>query len=312
MPKTAAEAVKKRRIKRPNYKSFRISKRIKHPKAPIKGSFRLFALSMRTLVKHWRIFGGIVLIYVVLTVILVQGFGVGNSIAGLKAGLQGLSGSNLQRIGGGLSVFTTLIRNTSGAPTDVAGAYQTMLLIVISLVVIWTLRQSLASKVPQVTIRDAFYKSLYPVVPFLLVLLVITLQLLPLALAGFLYNAVIGGGLAVTAIEKGLWIVLLALFALLSFYLVSSSIFALYIVTLPNMTPTVALRSARELVRYRRWIIMRKVLFLPLGLIVMGALIVAPLIFVAPVVAGWVFLVLSTMSLAVVHSYLYSLYRELL
>ena len=57
--------------------------------------------------------------------------------------------------------------------------------------------------------------------------------------------------------------------------------FALYIVTLPDMTPMKALRSARELVRYRRWTVLRKVLFLPLMLLVVAAIIMVPIIILA-------------------------------
>ncbi len=50
------------------------------------------------------------------------------------------------------------------------------------------------------------------------------------------------------------------LLAMLTLIYVKSSLFALYIVTLPDMTPMKALRSARELARYRRWTVLRKIL----------------------------------------------------
>jgi hypothetical protein len=94
--------------------------------------------------------------------------------------------------------------------------------------------------------------------------------------------------------------------------MVSSSIFALYIVTLPDVTPMQALRSARELVRYRRWSIARKVLFLPVSLLVIAAVIMVPVILLVTPASEWVFFILSMLSIAVIHSYMYSLYRELL
>jgi hypothetical protein len=221
------------------------------------------------------------------------------------------SGSSAQVLTS-LTLFSVLLSNTGSTPTEVAGAYQSILLVVVSLALIWGLRQSYAAGKAKTTIRDTFYKGLYPLVPFLLVLLVVGLQLIPALLASFLYNVVIVGGLAVTAVELGLWYVMLAALVLLSLYMITSSVFALYIVTLPNVTPMAALRSARDLVLHRRWVIMRKFLFLPLALLVLAGVIMVPLIIVLPPVAEWVFFGLSMLALAVVHSYMYSLYRELI
>jgi phosphatidylglycerophosphate synthase len=73
-----------------------------------------------------------------------------------------------------------------------------------------------------------------------------------------------------------------------------------------------ALRSARELVRYRRWTILRKVLFLPLLLLIVTAIMMVPVISVVTPLAQWVFFILMMAAIAVVHSYMYTLYRELL
>ncbi len=252
------------------------------------------------------------LVYLILTVVLVKGFGVSSDIGQLKTTILGLFEGTSAQLGASLTLFSILLGNANSTASDVAGAYQSMLLIVISLVLIWALRQSLADKKVKVGVRDAFYKGLYPIVPFLLVLIVIGLQLLPIVVANFLYSVVFGGGLAVTALEQWLWGVLLGLLVILSLYMITSSVFALYIVTLPNVRPMQALRSARDLVRYRRWMIMRKVIFLPIALLILAAMVVIPIIIVSPAVAEWVFFIVSMLGLAIVHSYLYLLYRELL
>lgn len=309
VPKTTAG---KRRVAPPQYKSFRISKRIKQPKPPIKGAFRLFAASIRILVKNWKLFGGISLVYLVLTILLVKGFGVSGNIEEIREiileAVQGKSGQFIT----GITLYGVLLGTANSTNSEVAGAYQSILLLIMSVVLIWALRQSLASKPAIVTVRDAFYKGAYPLIPFLLVLIVIGIQLLPLLIGNFLYGAVIGTGLAVTSIEKALWFMLIGLLSLLSIYLVTSSIFALYIVTLPDTKPLQALRSARDLVLHRRWMIMRKVVFLPVALIVLTGIIIVPLIIVSAPLAEWMFFILSMLTLAVVHSYFYTLYRELL
>ena len=173
-----------------------------------------------------------------------------------------------------------------------------------------SLRQTFAGA--KVSVRDAFYKGLYPLVPFLLVLIVIGIQLFPLGIANFLYGVVITGGLAVTAVEKLLWCVIILLLVIWSFYMVTSSVFALYVVTLPDVRPLQALRSARDLVFCRRWNVMRKFLFLPFALIIICVVIMFPVILFLTPLAQWVFLLLSMASLVVCHAYMYTLYRELL
>ena len=313
-PKSKVQSPKSktRRVKQPVYQSFRVSKKINQPKPPLRGAFRLFIASVNTLYSRWPLFGGIVLVYLVLTIVLVKGFGVSSDIAQLKSTVLQLFNGGSAQLVTSLTLFSVLLSNANSTSSEVAGAYQSVLLIFISLVLIWSLRQSLTGKKVNVTVRDAFYKGLYPVVPFLLVLMVIGLQLIPLLAANFLYGVVFANGLAVTAIEKGLWIVLLGLLAILSLYMITSSVFALYIVTLPDVRPMQALRSARDLVRHRRWIIMRKVIFLPIALLILAAIIVVPIIILSPVVAEWTFFVLSMLTLALVHSYFYNLYRELL
>lgn len=185
-----------------------------------------------------------------------------------------------------------------------------MFLIIFSLALVWALRQKQADE--KIRIRDSFYRGMYPLIPVIIVLCVIGLQLLPLYLSSFLFSVVFGGGLAVTALEQVLWAILLFLLVLLSLYLISSSLIALYIATLPNVSPLQALRSARDLVRYRRWVIMRKILFLPLAMLVLLGLVVVPLIIISPTLAEWVYVALAALALPVTHSYLYRLYRELL
>jgi sterol desaturase/sphingolipid hydroxylase (fatty acid hydroxylase superfamily) len=144
------------------------------------------------------------------------------------------------------------------------------------------------------------------------VLLVIGLQLIPLIIGSTLYSLVIGNAIAVTLVEKLFWLVIFIALACLSLYFLSSSILAVYIVTLPEMPPLKALRSARELVKGRRLQVIRKVLWLPILLLLASSLIMLPIILWLTALAQVVFFILSMLVLIVVHTYMYSLYRELL
>ncbi len=308
--KIAPKRTTTRRLRVDPYKSFRLQKRVKHAKKPLTGAFKLFRISLRFLLSNWKLFGGIIAVYLILDVLLVKGLGSTSDIPSLKKGLEELFGGENNQVITGLTLFGLLLGSAGSVPSELAGAYQSILLTVVSLAVIWSLRQTLARQ--KISLSDSFYKSMYPAIPFLLVLLVIGLQLIPLILSSYLYGIIIGGGLAITAIEKLLWSVLLFLLALLSLYMITSSIFALYIVTLPDMRPMQALRSARELVRFRRWTIMRKLLFLPFVLLTIAALITLPVILFLTPITEWTFFILTVLTLPVVHSYMYHLYRELL
>jgi hypothetical protein len=305
-----SETDQPRRVKRSSYKSFKPSKRIKHDDKPLLGSFKLFAKSIKLIKNNWRLFLVITLIYCFLSIILVRGVGGGLDLNNVKSSLKGGFTGQFSQLATGTVLFGYLLGSSGGSASPAAGTYQTILVILMSLIVIWALRQVVAEH--QIKARDAFYNGTYPLVQFVLVLAVISLQLLPIAIGAWLYTAITRSGIATGGVEKSIWLLFFFLMALLSLYMISSSIFALYIVTLKDMTPMKALRSARALVLHRRFAVLRKVLFLPLAIIILGAVIMIPLILLLTPVAEWIFFALSMFVLVVVHSYMYSLYRELL
>jgi hypothetical protein len=310
-PSANRSASGNRRIRAPKYKTFRLSKRIAHPQPRVIGSIRLFRLSMRVLRGQWKLFLGITLVYFVLSVLLVKGFGSTTDVSGYKSTLSEFFQGGPGKIAQGVMIFGVLLGSVGSASTEVAGAYQTMVLFVVSLALIWALRQVVAGT-QKLRVRDAFYKGMYPLIPFILVLAVVGLQLLPSLGAIMIYNIVINGSLAGTGVELALWLILLALLVVWSMYMLTSSLFALYIVTLPDITPVQALRSARGLVRYRRWTVMRKVMFLPFIIVLSGVVIMVPVIIFAAPIAEWFFFALSMFGLTLIHSYMYNLYRELI
>lgn len=308
-PAKPGPLVKQRRLQTPTYKTFRLSKRIVHPKVKLRGGRHIFRAGTKQLLANWRLFGLFVVTNVVLTFLLVRGFGTHAQLPYLKSVYQELTGSSggLQT---GLNLMGALVGSGNNPSTEVGGAYQAMVLILISLAIIWSLRQ-LASGAA-VRLRDAFYKGMYPLIPFLLVLGVVVIQLIPMYAAVSLYVLIINTGIAATLVEQVLWLSLIALLLLWSLYMLVASLFALYIVTLPDMAPLAALRSARRLVQHRRWLVMRRLLFLPFMLLVLAVVLLLPLVLWLTPVAEWAFVVLSAVVPLIVHSYMYGLYRELI
>ena len=261
--------------------------------------------------KIWKTFTVIALVYALLYIVFVRGISGGLNLSGIRSTLDHNT-TGATTLSTGLSLFVYLIGNsTSSQNSSVnAGIYQTILLIIMSLAVIWTLRQ--AYKNSKLRVRDAFYRGMYPLIPFIMILIIIGLELIPLLIGGSLYSEVMTNGIAVGALEKSLWALQFIALAIVSLYMMTSTLFALYIVTLPDMTPLKAIRSARELVRGRRWEVMRKILFMPLFVILVALVIMIPVILLITAAASWIFLVLSLMCLVFIHSYLYGVYRELL
>ncbi len=302
---------KTRRLKAARYQSFQLQKRIKVKTGKLPSSWQLLRRTFGTLKRNWKVFLGIVVINALLTMVLVQGFSAVNlSDAGRTTSLSDLLHGNFGQLASSASLFVYLLGSSGDSISAAAGVYQVFIGLVVSLAIIWSLRQIYAGN--KIRIRDGFYKGMQPLVPFIMVLLVIGLQLVPLAAGAMLYTTVTNHSIAATAVEQLLWASLFFVLSVISLYMLCSSLFALYIVSLPDVTPMAALRAARQLVLHRRWEVLRKVIFLPIVLVLIAGAIIMPLILIATPIAAAVFFILSVMLLPVVHSYLYALYRSLL
>ena len=297
-------------LKKQKYNSFRLHKKIKPTQPKIGSAFSYFKKSLVHIQRHWKIFGGITLVYVVLTIILVRGFGSGTDVTDLKDVFSELYEGRLGGLLTAGSIFGFIVTSSGSTNSSEAGVYQSIVLLLVTLATIWSLRQTLSGS--KIRVRDAFYKGMYPLIPFIGVLFIIGLQLIPLAIAGWLYGIIIAGGVATTVLEKSLCIIMLFLLALLSLYMIVSSIFALFIVALPDMTPIRALRSARQLVLHRRWIVLRKVIVLPIFLLLAAAGIMLPVLLWATDIAEWIYLFISLFGWILCICYMYTIYRDLL
>ncbi len=293
-------AIKKQRLGK-----FKRTPKSKRPdRNKLLSSPKLFVKSCKLLTDNWKLFAVILVIYALLYIVLVGGLS-GNNLSAVKAGLiaghvEGISLTN--------QLFNKLISSSSNG-NSVSDVYQTFLLVFISLVLIWATRKVFDGK--SIRARDAFYNGVYPLVPFMLVMFVIGFQLIPMVVGGVIYKAVVGGDITKGFLQTGIVLIIFLLLIALSLYWVISSFIALYISTHPDTTPLQALRSARDLVQFRRFEILRKLIFLSVVLLVATIVILMPITRYATPYANLVFFGIATVSLALVHSYMYVLYREL-
>ena len=302
-PKTSASIGP--RVRKLTKKQTKVKAKQSVAKKPLIGSFRLTWQAINTIKKFWKTLLGIVAVYLLLNIVFASGLsGLSSGVDSVKQNLQGHS------IGSALGGLSLLIGSAGASGSSTGSTLQAVLLIIESLVIIWAIRHLLAGR--QISVKEAYYKSADPLVPFVLVIGVIILQLLPIILGGSILAAILSSAFVGSSAANVVFVVLFSALAAWSIYMVSSSIFGLYIVTLPDMQPRVALRSAKNLVRFRRWAIVRKVLFLPVFILAVMAVAMVPVILFAISLAAPVFYILSMLSILFVHTYLYSLYRELL
>ncbi len=292
------------------HRSFKLSKKRFKQHAPIPSAIKLIKQTFRALWANKKLFAGIALINSLLSFVFFQGLGSSFDINQLKSNFEQLVGPNGNQLGTAAAIFGYLLGSAGSAPSQASGSYQLVLTLVTSLAAIWAIRQVQAGEKPR--LLDTFYKGMYPLIPFLLVPFVIAFQLLPLLFGNLLYSTVTQNGLAATATEQVLTILLFVCLALLSGYMLVSSLFALYISTLPDMTPFKALRSARELVLHRRFAVSIRIFALPVALLLLAALVFIPLIIIAAPVAQALFVLATSLSLVVAHVYMYLLYRALI
>jgi hypothetical protein len=259
---------------------------------------------------HRKTLGGVIGVYALLNLVLVQGLVNGVNVASLKGQVAQSLGGHPGQVVSGLAVFAYMVGSAGGSLNSGGGAYGLFLVVIASLAFVWALKQALDGVAFQ--IREAYYRSMHPLIPVVLVLLIVGVQLLPALLGATLYNLLVNNSIVIGPIEIGIVALIFAGSVFATLYMLSASVPALYIVaTTPDMTPRTALQLGRQLVRGRRWPMVRKLLFLPVVLFLAGGVIMVPFIALAAPLAPWAFFVVSVLALAALHGYLYTLYREL-
>ncbi|QQG51180.1 MAG: hypothetical protein HZB75_01590 [Candidatus Saccharibacteria bacterium] len=220
----------------------------------------------------------------------------------------------------GLLLFSGITGTLSGSMTEAQRVYAGLLLLFTWLTTVWLLRATFAGKKPK--LRDGLYNAGAPILPTFLVGLLLLVQLLPVALAIVGYTSASATGLLNGGIEAMLFWSVALLLGTLSLYWITSTFFALIIVTLPGMYPFQAIKTAGDLVVGRRIRILLRLLWVALIVAVLWLVIMVPIILLDTWIKGmlpaieWLpvvpvaLLVMSTLTVVWVASYVYILYRK--
>lgn len=272
-----------------------------------------------TLYGQRRTYASLAVVYAVLTGLLV-GLGSQDTFSQLTSFLKSspLLTSGWGHIGqAGLLFLASATGGISNPnPNSIQAIFGFLLILMVWLTTVWLLRVQLMGHSPRM--RDGLYSAGSPIISMILVTFFGLIQLIPLAVAVIVASALIAfsGALAMLV-----WLLVCVLIAL-SLYWLTSTFFAMIIVTLPGMYPWQAIRTAGDLVIGRRIRILLRILWATLVTAISWVIIMLPIIlldvwlsalwkpFGSIPIVPLVLLLLSTISLIWLSGYVYMLYRR--
>lgn len=312
-------------LKRRPHRSFRRTRRRDYTRSlKLPGYFAFTKYVAKTVFAHWKTFLLLVLVSSVLTVTMV-GIGSQDSLNTLTNTISTTSGdlftSGWGKVGEASLLFLSAVTGgLSQELTELQQALTVVLVLFTWLTSVWLLRNMLAGH--KVKLRDGLYSAGSPILATFIVAIVLLIQLLPFALALIGYSAAISTGLLTGGVEAMLFWIAAGLLTVLSLYWMTSTFFALVIITLPGMYPFRAIKIAGDLVIGRRLRILSRLLWMVIGILLTWVIILIPIIMLNSWVNGmweaanWVpvvpvaVLILSTTTIIWASSYIYLLYRK--
>lgn len=233
----------------------------------------------RTLYRHWRTFGLLVLFYAALLIAIgaVTSQDIYDQVSTLlKESSSDLFGAGIGKVGqAGLLAASTFLTG----PTDLSvdqQIYVGISLLFAWLATVWLLREYLLGRKPR--LRDGLYNSGSPVLATLVVLGVLVVQFLPVGFTALAYAGLASVGILSEGFGSMIFWLLATTIAVLVLYWTTSTLIALVVVTLPGMYPMRALRASSDLVVGRRLRILYRWLWAVLTILVAWAIVVIPVI----------------------------------
>ncbi|MDR0955976.1 MAG: hypothetical protein LBM73_02515 [Candidatus Nomurabacteria bacterium] len=280
----------------------------------ISGYFKFSGEVWRLIWRNKKLFLKFFLLYAILSAVIVGALN-GSTYSTLRDSLSQAGIKGLTKI---TALVGSAITSGSGTTDATQKIFAVILLLLGWMTLVWLLRQIKAGH--KVRLRDGLYAGGSPVLATLCVLIVALVQLLPFALILLAYSALTGVGIINSgmAIENMAAWCALAVIAALTLYWLTATFLALVIVTLPGMYPFKALKAAGDLVVGRRLRLMYRLIFMVLPLVLMWLIVLIPVVILdAKIKIAWLplvplaVLILSTLSLIWVSSYVYILYRRI-
>jgi hypothetical protein len=317
-----------KRVAATSHKSFRRSYRedyIKQDQSP--GLFAHATHTLTTLLKNRRTFLALFAAFAIASILLLGLLSEDTYVSFQKAIDETAAGLETGDIGRGAKAGLLLVSSfTSGGLSQTMSETQRVLTIFVFLAVwlttIFILRGILSDNKPKM--RDALYSALSPLVSTLLVFVMIFIHLIPIFLVIIAYSSASATDFLATPFYAFIFWLLACALTLLSCYLLSSSLMALVVVTVPSTRPFAALNLASDLMAGRRIKFIIRILFLLfLALLALVAIVFPIIVFdlwlksAFPFFVGWpivpvVLLLFTTFFFIYATAYIYLYYRRLI
>ena len=231
--------------------------------------------------KFWKIFLPLLLIFVGLYIFLIGAMSE-NTLADVRANVEqtnkDVADGKIGTVGkAGLTLLGII--STGGLTTmnDAQIVIAVLLFTIIWLVTIYLARHLLAGH-QEIKMRDGFYSALSPLVSTLVVGLIIFLEAVPIMLTIIVFQVALTTEFLSTPFYALLFFMFATLMITLSLYLLSSSFFAIIVVSAPGLYPLTAVRMAKNLIMGRRLRFLIRVFYLVIIVALLYLLLLMPAI----------------------------------
>jgi len=302
------------------HKSFvRTRKRDKIRQPKIEGYIAFPWYVLRILWNRKWVYLRLILTLSVMTVIFIGALQVSNltSANGVLDSLN--SGGNVfgPVMRAALTVGTSFTGALNSNLSDVQYIYVSVLVILGLLTVVWLLRHQLAGN--KLKVRDGLYNSAGPIAAEYVLLGVGIAQIIPAAVAMLIYVTATASGLIDGGIETALFSVALFLIIVLTLYFMTTTLFAMFIATIPGTYPMKAYKAARKIVSGQRLRLLLRLSWMLILVLIASFLVLVPIVIIANSVGGgnsWVIPIAYQLAIitSIVYStaYGYLLYRRMI
>ncbi len=209
---------------------------------------------------------------------------------------------------------------TSGPISEVQQFYLLLMGIMTWLTTVWLLRELMAGNNPK--FRDGLYNAGAPLMATIVVALFALIQLIPAGILSLAYSALSQTGYIDEGLGALLFFGLAALVLSLTLYWLTSTFFALSIITLPGMYPWRAMRAASDVVINRRLKILFRLLWALLMITLAWVVLLVPFVifdqWIGSKIDWWASIgiipiltvILTTSALTWMATYVYLMYRK--
>lgn len=316
---TPYKKLRRNRAEAPHKSFVRTRHRDKIRKPKIEGYIAFPWYVMRMLWNRKWVYIRFIIIFFVLSVIFIGALQVDNIssvnevIDSANSGTDVLGPVSRAAVTVGSSIVGALNNDLS----DVQYVYISALVILAVLTVVWLLRHQLAGN--KLKVRDGLYAAAAPIAAEYVLVIVGIAQLIPAALAMLIYVSATTAGILNGGIETAMFSLALLLIVVVTLYFMTTTLFAMFIASIPGTYPMQAYHTARKIVAGQRLRLLMRLLWMVVILLVTWFIVLVPFVIIVNSVGGgssWAipiaYQLMIASSIVYATAYGYLLYRRMI